>query len=119
MDLDQWSLNLILGFFIPLVTAFVTKTSASAAIKGFVTLTLSVLVTSLTVFVSDATDMGGAHLDEDWLREFVQTYATAIVSYYGLTRHTVAGALHKATAGVGVGGHLPAVVDAEVVHERP
>jgi len=76
-------LTVIVGVLIPLLTALITKANASAAVKAITTLGLTILATAL----QDVIDVNGVVNTKTFLTSFVTTFAVAILSYYGFTKH--------------------------------
>ncbi len=81
--LDVSFLTVIVGVLIPLLTALITKANASSAVKAITTLGLTLLATAIQGII----DANGVVNGKQWLMTFAVTYATAILSYYGFTKH--------------------------------
>lgn len=106
MDIDWLSLNeannlvRILGVAIPILTALLTRTQASRALKAVVTLVASVLLGTLGYLV-------GADGGYDWggfTNSFLNAFVPAIAAYYGLWKPTgVTASVSAATARFGLG----------------
>lgn len=96
----------VLGLLIPIVTALVTKSSATSGQKAVVTLVLSALTSTVVYLV--ANDGSGY----DWagfVNAFINTFVPAIVAYYGLLKPTnITGSIAAKTADVGIGSSTPA-----------
>lgn len=90
----------IIGFFIPMLTALVTKEMAPSGLKSVVTFVLSALVGSVGYLV--AADGG-----YDWtgfINGFLNAFIPAIAAYYGLWKATgTAGTVAHKTATLGLG----------------
>ena len=105
VDWFDWSnagnVVLIVGLFIPVITAAITKKVASSEIKSLSTLLLSVIAATVGTLVG---------LDGEWAwREFgnafLSAFVPAIATYYGFWKHSlVTRAVTEKTANFGVLG---------------
>lgn len=83
VHLDVGILTVIVGVFIPILTALITKASASAKVKALTTLTLTVIASGIQLII----DANGVVNLRTFLANFAVTYIVAIASYFGLTKH--------------------------------
>lgn len=83
VHLDVGILTVIVGVFIPILTALVTKANASATVKALTTLTLTVIAAGIQQLIN----VNGVVNMRTFLANFAVTYIVAIASYYGLTKH--------------------------------
>lgn len=83
VHLDVGILTVIVGTFIPILTALITKARASSAVKALTTLTLTVIASGIQLII----DANGVVNLRTFLANFAVTYIVAIASYYGLTKH--------------------------------
>lgn len=91
----------LLGIVIPIVTALITKSSASSGLKSVVTTALSA-VTATVVYVVAAD--GGGYDWQGFLNAFLNTFIPAIVLYYGLYKPTgVTTRVNVSTGAFGLG----------------
>lgn len=80
IHLSAFIVTLVVAYLIPLVTAFITKVSASTTLKQFVTLVLS----AASGFITNATMQDGtAVFTKQALLFAVLSFATANVAYLG------------------------------------
>lgn len=83
VHLDVGILTVIVGVVIPLLTALITKASASSAVKAITTLGLTLLATAIQGII----DVNGVVNLKAFLANFCVTFGVAILSYYGFTKH--------------------------------
>lgn len=76
---------LIVGLFIPVITAAITKKVASSEIKSLSTLILSILAATVATLVG--TD--GEWAWEQFGNAFLSAFIPAIATYYGFWKHSV------------------------------
>lgn len=81
MNLSANVVHLILTLLIPLAVAFVTKASASAALKAIVSIVLAAVVTLIT---RSRLGDGSAVLSYQVVYDWVITTAVAVASYLGV-----------------------------------
>lgn len=101
VHLDVGILTFIIATAIPILTAMVTKSSASSRLKSLTTLTLAVIASAIQL----AIDANGVVNLKSFLANLAVTWIIAIAMYYGLLKPT--GVTEKAavaTQGVGIGG---------------
>lgn len=103
---DPMNVVRVLGLLIPILTALVTKSSATGGQKAVVTLVLSVLASTAVYLVANS----GAGYDwAGFVNAFINTFVPAIAAYYGLLKPTnITGNVAAKTAGVGIGSSAPA-----------
>lgn len=97
---DGTNLVRVIGLFLSLVTAIVTKKMASSGLKSAVTTALAALTGSVVYLLGEdgALDWTG------FVNGFVNAYVPAIALYYGLLKPTgIVGAVAEKTKGFGVG----------------
>ncbi len=99
VHLDVGILTVLVGTFIPILTALITKISASSAVKALTTLTLTVLASWLQLII----DANGVVNLRSFLANLAVTYVVAIATYYGLTKHVVTPKVAAATSNTGIG----------------
>lgn len=99
VHLDVGILTVIVGTFIPILTALITKARASSAVKALTTLTLTVLAAWLQLII----DANGVVNLRTFLANLVVTYIVAVATYYGLTRHVVTPAVKDVVPEHGIG----------------
>ena len=88
-------LTFIVATAIPILTALLTKSSASSSVKSVLTLTLALVATAIQRII---TANGVVNL-KTAASTFVVTYIIAIATYYGLLKPTgVTGGVNKASA---------------------
>lgn len=83
VHLDVGILTVIVGVVIPLLTALITKANASSAVKALTTLGLTIFASAVQGII----DVNGVVNTKTFLANFVATFAVAILSYYGFTKH--------------------------------
>lgn len=81
VTLGVFTVNVILGFIIPVLTAVVTKASASPVLKGAVTLTLSAIAGLINTAI---TITGEAVFSQAMVQQATLTWLIALASYLGL-----------------------------------
>lgn len=82
--LDVNFLTFIIAVGIPILTALITKSSASSGLKSIVTVTLAVIATG----VQRALAANGVINARTWLTTLLVTWIIAIAIYYGLLKPT-------------------------------
>lgn len=99
VHLDVGILTVIVGVFIPILTALITKANASATVKALTTLTLTVIASGIQLII----DANGVVNLRTFLANFAVTYIVAIASYYGLTKHVGTPAARNVAPNNGLG----------------
>ena len=84
VHLDVGILTFIVATAIPILTALITKASASSAVKAITTLTLTVIASA----VQYAIEANGVVNLKSFLANFAVTWIVAIAAYYGLLKPT-------------------------------
>jgi hypothetical protein len=78
LDLQPFTVELILGFFIPLLTAFLTKATWSGPVKTLVAAGLAAVVGAITVSITPG---GGAVISQDTVQSAALAFGTAIIAF--------------------------------------
>lgn len=99
VHLDVGILTVIVGTFIPILTALITKARASSAVKALTTLTLTVIAAAIQRLI----EVNGVVNIRTFLSTFAVTYIVAIASYYGLTKHVGTPAVSNVVPENGIG----------------
>lgn len=97
LTIEQWAL--VFGALMPILVGVVTKARAGAGLKSAVLLLLELITGLLTDFFASPNGF-------DWQGALVNAgvaWATGVVAYHGLWKHTVAPKVIDATARFGVG----------------
>lgn len=85
LNLDPFTVQMILGGLIPFVVAFFTNTNTAPWFKKFLTVASGAVVGLLTV---NATDDGGAVLSVSSLKAAVLTIVVAMTTYFVTLRNS-------------------------------
>lgn len=100
VHLDVGILTFIVATLIPVLTAMVTRTSASSKVKAITTLTLTVIAVAIERLIT----VNGVVNLKTFLANLAVTWFIAITTYYGLLKPTgVTAKTADATSGVGIG----------------
>lgn len=98
IQLDAWVVALLAGTISPILTAILTKLSATPGLKALIAL----LVTAVLAVVNAIVFANGEFLVRDMVILFVVTYSTHAVTYFNFWK-PVGVPLAVPTAEVGVG----------------
>lgn len=100
VDLAPWLVVLIGGTLIPLLTGLLTKQAASSGLKAAVSIALSAALAAVAPILAT-----GSFHPKETLVLFVGTFATQVLTYYGLWRPMGGGTspTQRATPDIGIG----------------
>lgn len=100
VGIDAGTTARLLGLFVPLVVAFITKKFASQGLKGFLNLVVSAVVGSTVYLVAE----DGGYDWTGFVNGTLDTFIASIIAYYGFLKPSgIAGSVANATKNFGLG----------------